>query len=135
MTGSELSPFDVEPDALTMPFWGAAKEGRFLMPKCQACGCFHFYPRPLCPHCGSAEIAWQAARTRARISACTTVHRPPSPIFATGGPYTLAVAETLEGPCLFGRCVEMAGPAIGMAVEVGFEPAGNYPRIVFRPAR
>lgn len=135
MTDAAPSPFDIEPDALTQPFWDAAKAGRFVLPKCRACGRFHFYPRALCPHCGGDELIWAAARTAARITACTTVHRPPSPVFSTDGqPYTLAVAETADGPCLFGRIVGTASPAVGLAVEIGFEPAGNYPRIVFRAA-
>lgn len=135
MSSIEPSPFDIEPDALTLPFWEAAKAGRFLLPKCQACGRFHFYPRPLCPHCGGGDLAWTAARTAARITACTTVHRPPAPDFAPDGQaYTLAVAETADGPCLFGRVAGIDAPRVGLAVTVGFEPAGNYPRIVFRVA-
>lgn len=135
MTDLYPSPFDIEPDALTLPFWEAARNGRFLLPQCQACGRAHFYPRPLCPHCGGAEMTWVEARRTALITACTTVHRPPSSIFsADGQPYTLAIAETADGPCLFGRLVGIAEPAVGMTVEIGFEPAGNYPRIVFRTA-
>lgn len=135
MTGTDPSPFDVEPDALTLPFWEAARAGRFLLPRCQACRRFHFYPRPLCPHCGAAAMDWIEAQRLARITACTTVHRPPSPVFSPNGePYTLAVAETADGPCLFGRIVGVEAPAVGMVVEIGFEAAGNYPRIVFRAA-
>jgi len=35
---------------------------------------------------------------------------------------------------LFGRILGITTPNVGMAVEVGFEAAGNYPRIVFRAA-
>ena len=135
MTGIDPSPFDIEPDAITLPFWEAARNGRLLLPQCQACGRAHFYPRPLCPHCGGGEMTWVEARRSARITACTTVHRPPSPGFSPGGqPYTLAIAETADGPCLFGCVVGIAEPAVDMTVEIGFEPAGNYPRIVFRAA-
>ena len=40
-------------------FWSAAKEGRFTVPICGACGKAHWYPRAICPFCGSDKIEWR----------------------------------------------------------------------------
>ena len=37
----------------TRPFWDAATAGRLLIGTCKACGKPHYYPRALCPFCGS----------------------------------------------------------------------------------
>ncbi|WP_082525235.1 zinc ribbon domain-containing protein [Mesorhizobium sp. Root102] len=41
-----------------MPFWQAAREGRFLIKHCSSCGRAHWHPRQLCPFCFSAETEW-----------------------------------------------------------------------------
>lgn len=46
----------------TREFWDALQsDGALLLRECQACGRLHFYPRGLCPFCGSTRLAWQAA--------------------------------------------------------------------------
>ena len=30
---------------------------KFCLPRCETCGKFHFYPKPVCPHCGNADPA------------------------------------------------------------------------------
>ena len=34
-------------------FWKAAAAGKLLVKYCTDCKQFHWYPRPICPHCGS----------------------------------------------------------------------------------
>jgi len=132
MSGQNTSAYDVQPDALTLPFWTAAKDGRFILPQCRACGRFHFYPRAQCPYCASDDLTWIDAKTGGSIVSCTTVSRAPAPAFEADIPYTLAVVETADGPCLFGRIIGSPNPKVGDKVEIGFEAAGNYPRVVFR---
>ena len=45
-------------DPGTRPFWDAAREHRLSIPRCNACGRHHFYPRELCPHCHSDDLEW-----------------------------------------------------------------------------
>lgn len=40
------------------PFWDAAREGRFLLKRCTACGQAHWYPRTICPFCNSSATEW-----------------------------------------------------------------------------
>jgi uncharacterized OB-fold protein len=36
-------------------------EGRFMLQRCRLDGKFLFYPRVLCPHCGSKDLEWAEA--------------------------------------------------------------------------
>jgi len=55
------------PDAATGPYWAAAHEGRLVMPRCDDCGKYHFYPHPLCPFCSSAKLVWTPVSGRASL--------------------------------------------------------------------
>lgn len=35
------------------PFWEAAKQGKFMIKRCTACGEPHYFPRSICPFCFS----------------------------------------------------------------------------------
>jgi uncharacterized OB-fold protein len=102
-------------DALTSPWWAHLAGGEFALPRCSDCAGWHFQPRPVCPHCGSQAIAWQAASGRGRVHSFTVVHRAPSPAFATQVPYAIVIVATNEGPHLMSRLVG-ADPA---AVRIG----------------
>jgi uncharacterized OB-fold protein len=110
------------PDALTRPYWDAAKAHRLELPRCEACGKWHFYPRALCPQCGSGAIAWQAASGRGTVYSMTQVQRAPSPAFAQNLPYVVAVIALAEGPHLMSSVIncDAADVRIGMPVRVTF---------------
>jgi uncharacterized OB-fold protein len=109
-------------DASTRPYWDAAKAHRLALPRCEACGRWHFYPRSLCPHCGSAAITWAAASGRGTVYSMTQVQRAPSPAFAPAVPYVVALIELEEGPHLMSSIVhcDPATVRIGMPVRVTF---------------
>ena len=69
-----------------LPFWQAAEEGRLLGKRCTDCGRHHWYPRCICPFCGSANTAWVPLSGRGSIHAFSTLRRA-SP------PYTVAYVE------------------------------------------
>lgn len=50
-----------KPTPETQPFWDGAAVGELRVQRCEACLRHYFYPRPHCPHCGSAEVAWVTA--------------------------------------------------------------------------
>ena len=43
----------------TAPFWEAAKQGKFLIKRCTACGEPHYFPRAICPFCFSDATVWE----------------------------------------------------------------------------
>lgn len=98
-----------------LPFWQATEEGRLLGKQCQACHKHHWYPRGVCPFCGSTATAWVPLSGRGTIHACSTLRR-------ANPPYTVAYVELAEGPRMLTNLVDMdeAQMAIGTPVRVVF---------------
>lgn len=125
---------DVE-DPVSKPFWEAAREGRFILPRCTNCNRVHWYPRLMCPHCHSMEIEWILASGRGRIHTFAVQHR------AFGGwadevPFVTAYIDLNEGDRMFTvlRGVDATKPEtikIGAPVQVEFEEANEKTCIPF----
>ena len=115
------------PDPATEPYWAAAREHRLSMPRCEACGEFHFYPRPICPHCGTARLAWADVSGNGTVYSFTVVQRAPSPAFADMVPYVVAIVALDEGPHLMSNIVGCSAEQvrIGMRVQVTFLDSGK----------
>ena len=109
-----------------LPFWQAAEEGRFVGKTCSDCGKFHWYPRTVCPFCGSGNTAWAPLSGAGQVYAFSTLRRA-SP------PYTVAYVQLAEGPMLLTNLVDMGDTplAIGLPVQVVFrrtEDGRNAPK-------
>lgn len=128
-----------QPDPATREYWDAAKRGELRVPKCADCGRYHFYPRTLCPHCGSVNLEWRLCSGRGVVYSHTVVHRAPSPAFERDVPYVVAVIELEEGPHLMSTIVGLppGEVRIGQRVRVRFQPAGEEGAVlpVFEPAQ
>ncbi len=124
------------PNPLTAPYWQAAAQGVLKLPRCEACGKFHFYPRAHCPHCGSDRLAWNAVSGKGEVYSYTVVHRAPSKGFEEQVPYVVAVVALEEGPHLMTRLVQVSVDAarIGLKVAVEFDKQDEDTALpVFRP--
>lgn len=115
MTRSFLEDPYVNAHPENRPFWEAAEEGRFLGKSCESCGKVHWYPRSICPFCGSTRTRWTLLGGRGHVYAFSTLRRASSP-------YTVAYVQLEEGPIILTNLVEMGAtqPAIGMPVKVVF---------------
>jgi uncharacterized OB-fold protein len=125
------------PDNETKPFWDATREERLLIKRCNACGEFHFYPRPFCPVCWSDDVEWFEASGRATLYTWSVVHRNDLPPFPERIPYVAAIAELEEGPRMMTNVVDCDFDALemGMALEAVYHPTSEDVTIVqFRPA-
>ena len=128
-----------KPTPETQPYWDGAREGRLMLPWCEACGQPHFHPRVLCPHCGGARLAWRPASGRGRLHTYVINHKP-APGFESRVPYVIAVIELEEGPRLLANLLTEAPPTpealeIDMPVEVVFEQVSDSITLPqFRPA-
>lgn len=115
-------PFERDPFAAAYPetraFWEAAAEGRLLLGSCDDCARAHWYPRIVCPLCGSDRVGWREASGRGTLHAFSAPARAEPP-------YVLAYVTLEEGPTLMTNIVD-ARPEdlrIGQAVSVRFRAA------------
>jgi uncharacterized OB-fold protein len=125
------------PDAATTPYWEAARSHRLVMPRCDDCGRYHFYPRTLCPHCSSPQLKWTEVSGRGEVYSFTVINRAPSPAFAAAVPYVVAAVKLAEGPHLMTNIVGIAADAvrIGMPVQVAFHKFSDEITLpIFEPA-
>jgi uncharacterized OB-fold protein len=113
----------------TAPFWAAAKDGKFLIKGCIACGRNHWYPRAICPHCFSDKTEWRASKGTGTIYSVSVMKRTPQV-------YAIAYVTLDDGPTMMTNIVDCDFDmlAIGDKVTVTFKPAEDgtpYPQ--FRP--
>jgi uncharacterized OB-fold protein len=101
------------------PFWAAAREGRFLLRRCTACGKAHWYPRTLCPFC-LGETAWEEASGEGTIYSVTVLPRE-DPV------RTVAYVTLAEGPTMLTSVVacDPHALAIGQPVRLVFARSRN----------
>lgn len=99
-------------------FWEAAAQGQLLVRTCKECERAHWYPRMLCPFCGSGATEWRAASGRGRLYAFSEVLR-------TEVPYVLAYVRLAEGPVMMTNIVhcDPGQLRIDQPVRVLFQPA------------
>ena len=133
-----MTRFDLpSPDLETQPFWDAAKDERLLIKHCNACGEYHFYPRPFCPSCWSEDVEWYDASGRATLYTWSVVYQNDLPPWPARVPYVAAVVDLAEGPRMQTNVIDCEFDAltIGMELEAVFHPTSDEVTIVqFRPA-
>jgi uncharacterized protein len=120
----------------TAEFWSATGEGRLLLKRCDACSTVIWYPRNLCPACGSLETSWFEASGRGTIYTYTIVHKGNGP-WAAHVPYIVAYVELEEGPRVMSNVVDVDPGAVevGMPVEVVWNDTGEGSALYrFRPS-
>lgn len=110
----------------------ALAQGRFLIQRCEACSRAVFYPRMVCPHCGSDALAWEEPGGRGTVYSTTVVRRKAE----AGGDYNVALIDLDEGVRMMSRVDGLAPEAvrIGMAVQARVLPRENDGLVVFVPA-
>jgi hypothetical protein len=116
-------------DAVTAPFWAAAREKRLLLQRCRACGEYQFYPRNFCLGCDSIDVEWVQAKGTGVIYSMTVNRIQVLPDMAP--PYVVALIQLTEGPRLLSNVVSQPC-RIGDAVRVSWrEREGAPPLPVF----
>jgi uncharacterized protein len=119
-------------------FWEGAARGELRIQRCNACGLHQHYPRMLCSHCSSLDLAWVTASGRGTVYSFTVIRQNGVPPFNERLPFVVALVE-LEEP---GARILAAMPdcppedaRIGMPVVAAFRPAGDeFGFVDFRPA-
>ncbi|MBT3990073.1 MAG: DNA-binding protein [Rhodospirillaceae bacterium] len=107
-------------------------EGDIKLQRCDNCHATIFYPRVLCPDCGSTDLEWQTISGHGEVYSTTTTRRRPD----RGGDFNISLVELSEGPRLLSHVenIEPDRVEIGMKVQArisGGEEEGY--RLVFDP--
>lgn len=116
------------PDAV---FRQHLSEGRLALQFCISCSSSVFFPRVLCPACGSPDLEWRMAAGSGTVYSSTVIRRSPK----SGGDYNVALVELDEGPRMMTR-IEGVAPSsvrIGMRVRARIAQFAPEPIIVFEP--
>jgi len=126
-----------EPTPDTQPFWDGCAAGELRIQRCLDCGDPYFYPRPVCPSCGSARVEWFTASGRATLYSYVISHRP-APGFEGEAPYAIAVVQLDEGPRMMTNIVGVPNTpeelVLDMPLRVTFEQRGDVSLPLFAPA-
>lgn len=104
--------------------------GNFLIQRCRDCARHVFYPRELCPHCGSVSLAWVAPAGTGTVHAVTTVRHKPD----AGGDYNVSLIDLDEGVRMMSRVEGTAAVWIGDRVRARVLVTEGKGLVVFDPA-
>jgi uncharacterized OB-fold protein len=88
--------------------------GRFLIQRCSDCSRHVYYPREICPHCGSTALEWKMPSGLGTVHAVTTVRRKP----AEGGDLNVSLVDLDEGVRLMSRVANLAPAAVRIGQRV-----------------
>ncbi len=105
------------PDAaggITARHQAALNQGRFLIQQCAGCSRHVYYPRELCPHCGSGDLALVAPAGTGTVYSATTVRRKPE----AGGDLNVSLIDLDEGVRLMSRVEGLAPDAVRIGQRV-----------------
>ncbi|WP_193087476.1 Zn-ribbon domain-containing OB-fold protein [Advenella sp. FME57] len=106
--------------------------GVFTIQRCGQCNNSIFYPRMICPHCGSDDLQWYEPSGKGTVYSTTVVRNKPE----KGGDYNVALIDLEEGPRMMSR-VEQITPdevKIGLAVSARIKQTDDSTLLVFVPA-
>jgi uncharacterized protein len=98
--------------------------------RCRACSSAVFYPRVLCPVCGSILLEWRTSGGRGVVYATTAVYR------RDGEPYNVTLVDLEEGFRMMSRVEGIPAEEVGVGLRVRFEvrEEDDGPVAVFVPA-
>lgn len=111
-------------------YFDALKSGVFRIQRCTACSRHVFYPRVLCTHCGSPDLAWVDASGKGTVYSTTVVRRKAD----AGGDVNIALIELEENVRMMSR-VEGMPPddvRIGLPVKAVIVTENDQPLVVFK---
>ena len=106
------------------------QNGELGFQRCDGCGAAVFYPRVLCPVCGSDALRWRTSSGRGVVYASTAVYR------RDAEPYNVVLVDLEEGFRMMSRVEGMPAEevAIGQRVLFAARDEEGGPVTVFEPS-
>ncbi|WP_323760407.1 Zn-ribbon domain-containing OB-fold protein [Maricaulis sp.] len=103
-----------QPNSETGPFWDGLGAGVLRIKICDSCDRAHYYPRAICPHCGSADTRWVDASGFGEIYSLSVMRR------GEGAPFAVAYVTLDEGVAVLTNLVadDLDSLAIGQRVQL-----------------
>jgi uncharacterized OB-fold protein len=121
------------PTALSAEFWKATEHRRLVMQRCASCRRIVWYPRYICPGCGSRELPWEELGGHGVIYAVSVHHRSPTPALAGRTPYSVVLVDLDEGARMMSNVFGTVA-SVGDRVTVAWEPLADGRNLpVFEP--
>lgn len=112
-------------------FWSGCDRGELTLPKCSACGRFSYFPRLLCPHCGSTSVSYAPATGSGTVFSFAHVGFSPfGGFWQQEVPYTVIRADLDIGVRFLSRLVGSGreNVRIGDRVAMRFAPVKGADR-------
>jgi uncharacterized OB-fold protein len=127
MTQSELKGHLPSPiiNAENEPFWKAAQDDRLILKFCKDCSQYHYYPRTICPHCGSDNTEWKESSGDGLIYSYTVMRR------GVEHPFAMAYITLSEGIKVLSHITDsdVDQLQIGQAVKLVFKPTQDGQKV------
>ncbi len=102
------------PTGVLVRHQAALAKGEFLIQQCGDCQQHIYFPREMCPHCGSAAVNFVKPSGQGTVYSVTTVRRKP----AEGGDYNVSLIDLDEGVRLMSRVDNLAPDAVKIGQRV-----------------
>jgi hypothetical protein len=98
-------------------FLEAAQEHQLLLKYCNSCREVHYYPRTICPHCGSDDTTWIKSDGLGEIYSYTVMRR------GVAVPFAMAYVRLQEGISMLTHLAncDFDSIRIGQKVKVVFQ--------------
>ncbi|HEV7524082.1 MAG TPA: OB-fold domain-containing protein [Acidimicrobiia bacterium] len=96
-------------DPLTAPYFAGAARGALVIPRCETCGAYVWYPQEACPADGGA-LAWTRVSGHATLFTWAVVRRAFLPAFEDRVPFVTALVALDEDPAVR-LCTYIVGTA------------------------
>ncbi len=113
-------------------FQQALVENRFQIQQCNECKKHYFYPRIICPNCGSDDTRWVEVSGKGVVYSTSTVRRKEK----YGGDINVSMIELEEGPRMMSRVEGIASEEVTIDLPVTAKIIDHEDRklVVFVPA-
>ncbi|HUF84789.1 MAG TPA: OB-fold domain-containing protein, partial [Acidimicrobiia bacterium] len=85
-------------DERTAEFFAGAARGELVIPRCDACRAFCWYPEERCPKCDGESFTWTAVGGRGRLYSWAVVRRAFLPAFEEMVPFVTGLIALDDDP-------------------------------------